>query len=251
MAIEWTLKRQFFFFGFFAALVFLIIFGIIYLFLPAPSCFDQKQNQKEEGVDCGGPCELCLGKVENLTVLWTRAFRLVDGHYEVGALVENPNLLLGAKEATYRLRLYDSNNILVALKEGRTFINPREKFLIFEKDIETLERVPSRATIEFNEIKWKRFEKERPNILVSSENFENAPNGRARIVLKNQSLFPVKNLEVAVALLDVSGNAVAISASEVDEIRGEGSREVFFTWREPINPLPLEIEVFFRINLTE
>ena len=251
MAISWTLKRQFFFFGIFAAAVFLIVFGVIYFFRPAPTCFDHKQNQREEGVDCGGPCESCIGIPQELVVFWTRAFELVPGHWEVGALVENPNLLLGAREVVYRLRLYDANNILVALKEGRTFLNPREKFLIFEEDLATAERVPARTTIEFPEINWKRIEKERPHLLISSKNFENTPNGRAKVILKNQSLFAVKNIFITAALLDEKGNALGINSSRLEEIPGEGSREVVFTWREPFDPMPANIEVFIRTNLTE
>lgn len=202
-------------------------------------------------MDCGGPCESCIGIPQDLIVFWTRAFELVPGHWEVGALAENPNLLLGAKELTYKVRLYDASNVLVALKEGRTFLNPREKFLIFEEDIQTGERVPTRATIEFLEIPWKRIEKERPHLLIASKNFENAPNGRARIILKNQSLFAVKDIFITAALLDERGNALGINSSRLEAIPGEGSREVVFTWRAPFDPMPANIEVFVRTNLTE
>lgn len=249
--LSWTAKRQLFFFGIFALAVFLMVGGIIYFFRPAPSCFDQKQNQREEGVDCGGPCELCIGNPQDLIVFWARAFELVPGHWEVGALVENPNLLVGAKELTYKVRLYDASNVLVALKEGRTFLNPREKFLIFEEDISTGERVPTRATIEFSEIPWRRIERERPSILVSSKNFENAPNGVARVVLKNQSLFGVEDIFVGAALLDSSGNAIGVSSSKIERIDGEAFKEAVFTWRAPFDPPPTNVEVLVRTNLTE
>src|SRR3989304_5529864 len=106
--------------------------------------------------------------------------------------------------------------------------------MIFESGIATKERTANRATIEIKEIKWKKFDKERANILVSSKGFENAPNGRAEVVLKNQTLFPIKNIYVTVALNDSFGNTVGVSSTRIDEISAEDSREVFFTWRTPV-----------------
>lgn len=39
--------------------VLLVAKGAYLLIQPAPTCFDNKRNQKEEEVDCGGPCVAC------------------------------------------------------------------------------------------------------------------------------------------------------------------------------------------------
>jgi hypothetical protein len=251
MAISWRIKRQFLFFSIFAFIFVLLVLGLIYLLRPAPTCFDQKQNQREEGVDCGGPCEACVGQASDLVIFWTRALEVASGFYEVASFIENPNLLLGARELVYRVRLYDTNNILVALREGRTFVNPREKFLIFEESIETRERIPVRATIEFNPIRWRRIEKERPQLVVASKEFENVPNGRLGVLVRNQSLFPVEDIYLSSALVDENGNALGASTSFLERIEGESSREVFFTWPRTFFPPPASIEVLVRTNLTE
>ena len=61
----------------------------------------------------------------------------------------------------------------------------------------------------------------------------------------------MKNIFITAALLDEKGNALGINSSRLEEIPGEGSREVVFTWREPFDPMPANIEVFIRTNLTE
>ncbi|OGF77907.1 hypothetical protein A3F23_04215 [Candidatus Giovannonibacteria bacterium RIFCSPHIGHO2_12_FULL_43_15] len=249
MALSWVFRKQLKIFIFLAIVVFAIVGGIIYYFQPAPSCMDQKLNQHEERVDCGGECEACVIDPKDLVVSWARPFELTSGNYDVAALVENPNLYYGSREIEYTFLLY-ANNILIGSRDGKTFLNPREKFMIFESGISSKERVATRATIEFKEIKWKKFGKERANILVSSKDFKNVPNGRAEVVLKNQTLFPIKNVYVAVALTDPLGNAVGVSATKVDEIPAEDSKDIYFTWRAPIG-FASSTEVYLRTNLTE
>jgi len=252
MAISWTLGRQLKIFIFLAVVVFAIVGGYIYYMLPAPSCTDGKLNQSEEKIDCGGECDACVGNPRVPVVVWARPFEISPGQYEAAALIENQNLTVGSRALSYTMRLFE-NNILVAERQGETFLNPRDKFLIFESDISTGESKPNRATITFNEIPWKVFNEERPNILVSSKIFELAPsgNGRVKVILRNQTLFPIQNVYVSVALKDAAGNIIGVSATKVDSIAGESSRDVFFTWRHPFDPAPASIDVYFRTNLTD
>ena len=167
-------------------------------------------------------------------------------------IVHNPNLLLGTEALTYRFRLFDANNVLIALREGKTFINPREKFLIFEEGIETIERIPTRATVEFTELAWKRIERERPQLLIIRKDFSNTPaGGRLIVFLKNEPLFPVEDITLAAALLNEDNNAIGVSTTRLDFLGGEAEREVFFTWRESFDPAPVIIEVLVRTDLTE
>jgi len=249
MALSWALKKQIKILAVLAVIIFAIVGWVIYSFQPAPTCSDQKLNQHEERIDCGGECEACVLDPKDLVVSWTRPFEVTPGNYDIAALVENPNLYYGSREIKYTFFLY-SDNVLVGSIEGKTFLNPREKFMIFESGIATKERTANRATIEIKEIKWKKFDKERANILVSSKGFENAPNGRAEVVLKNQTLFPIKNIYVTVALNDSFGNTVGVSSTRIDEISAEDSREVFFTWRTPVE-FASSTEAYLRTNLTE
>ena len=62
-----------------------------YYYQPA-TCRDGKQNQEEDGVDCGGPCSLiCDAQSATPIVSWVRFFKIQDGFYNVASFVENPN----------------------------------------------------------------------------------------------------------------------------------------------------------------
>ena len=253
MAIAWRIRKQFLFLAIFIIFVFAIVFGIIRLFSPDATCTDNIKNQSEEDVDCGGECEACSTEAEDLIVFWTRFFGMSKGRYEVASYVNNPNRLWGIGKLDYKIRLYDSDNISIAIKEGSIFVNPRENFLIFEKDFETYERTPARASIEFLlPIKWKQYEKDRPNILVSGKEFENTDTGsRLKVTVENQSLYDIEDIYLSAILMDIDGNVVGVSQSNFGRLAGESAREVFFTWRRAFDPEPSSIEIIARINLTQ
>ena len=148
MAISWAAKKQLTFF-----LVFLIIIGAavgFWLKIATPSCTDGKQNQGEKGADCGGPCaKECLGEIKDLAVLWSKPLKVAGSNYDAVALVENRNLFLSAKSVKYQFKFYDDRNILIASRQREIFINPNQKFAVFENSIDVGARKPTKVFLEF------------------------------------------------------------------------------------------------------
>ncbi|MEK9166369.1 MAG: hypothetical protein AAB846_01395 [Patescibacteria group bacterium] len=248
MALTWRAKRQLLFLGIFGAILGVILWGLFSKLVPSPSCTDGRQNQQEEGVDCGGPCVPCARNAKEPVILWTRFFPLTPGHFEAASLVENVNPNFGAKSAAYRRRLYDAKNILIASKEGKTFINPGERFVIYEPDIAVFKRVPVRAALEFSPVLWAPPDRDKPQLLVTEKEFQNDPVGKVRLKLRNEGLFAIENIEIAAVLLDAGGNAAGTSVSRVSRLEGEKELELFFTWRAPFEEPPERVEIFWRIN---
>src|SRR3989344_9365646 len=91
--MTWALKRQLFYV--FVLVLFFAVFGFLIAyprFNKAPSCIDNKQNGTETGVDCGGSClRPCGSQVDDIAVLWARAFRVIPGQYNAVAYLENQN----------------------------------------------------------------------------------------------------------------------------------------------------------------
>ncbi len=251
--IDWRTKRQ--------IIAFLVVFlfvgsiagVIVYLQWPKPTCTDNKQNQDEEGVDCGGPCGPCVSNPKSIAVLWTRAMKIDEHTYEAASLIENPNLFYGLPLVKYNFKLYDSQNILVATREGQTFINPQDKFVVFETKIDTGRRDASKAVMEIEPLSdWQYIKKEKPSIIVSKKNFSNGPPFPvASANLYNESLFPVKNIYAYIVLSDKDGNAMAVSSTKVESISGESNKEITFTWPASFNEIPSTSEIYTRINLFE
>jgi len=250
MAISWAVKKQLTFFTLFLLAISLII-AIILTKLAAPTCSDNKQNQGEEGVDCGGPCKnQCLGEVKELLVLWTKFFEINQGKYDTIALIENPNLFLDLSSIKYQFKFYDKDNVLIAIRGGETFINSGETFPIFETNVDIGQRVPSRVFIEFEKnINWERTGKEKPQLVVSKKQFSNLPLfPRLDATINNKSISSVDNIFVVAILYDKDKNAMAVSATKIDNLQGGASWDISFTWSQPFSEEPSSIEIFLRTS---
>lgn len=247
MNIPWAIKRQLTYLALFLVIVFgMIVFLAFRAF--APTCFDNKQNQNEQGIDCGGPCQnQCKGDIKNLIVPWANVFKIDENLYEAIALVDNPNLRLAIPSISYQLKLYDKNNVLIAVRDGETFINSGEAFPIFETYIDTGNRVPERAFIEFkNDFKWEIVEKEKMQLVVSKKEFVNDPSPRLSIVIDNKSALPAKDIYAVAVLYDKDNNVKGASSTRIDIVAAGGSKSVVFTWPQPFAEELLSNDVFFR-----
>ena len=121
-------------------LVFLLVlaivgWGIYAAFLkPAPSCFDNVQNEGEAGVDCGGPCtKQCVPSgIQPVAEIGTVAvFSPIAGHVTLLAQVANPNADFAADALDYTFNLYDATGNIVATVPGTSFIfADQTKYLI-------------------------------------------------------------------------------------------------------------------------
>lgn len=236
---SWGLRRQLAVFVIFAAATLLIVVGGIYYFRPEPTCFDSRQNQDEEGVDCGGAearCAPCSEKIHDLTILWTRFFPLRGGVVDAAALVQNGNQFLKTKKLVYAVKLYDENGILIAIRENSTFVHPGEKFLIFEPNLEVQNREPKSALVEFRSVSWESGEDAPLKIDVTRKNIllEDTFSPRLEVSLKNQANQTYDNIEAAALILGQGGAVLGVSRTIVDSIGISADKSIVFTWPEVI-----------------
>ncbi len=102
-----------------------LISGIYFWFLkPAPSCFDNIQNQGEEGIDCGGPCTVACSlktvkPIETLGRILT--FSPDQEHLSLLVQINNPNLDYAARSFSYSFSIYDNQGNVVQTFRGDSF----------------------------------------------------------------------------------------------------------------------------------
>ncbi|MEI6297008.1 MAG: hypothetical protein WCO84_05190 [bacterium] len=238
--MSWRLRRQLFI-VFILCLFFGSLVGLYYYFnVRVPiSCTDGIKNQGEIDVDCGGPCvKICASEVKDLSVEWVRPFKISDGKYDVAAMMVNRNNLFGISKFNYRFTLFDDKNVHVAEKTGTIFINPNEKVLITESGLDTGKRVVSRAFLEYSEDRleqgWVRTEEtsDKPKLLVGNEKVTAGPNPKISAEITNDSPYDISNINVAIAVYDKDGNAIAVSSTYLDRINKGTTENIVFTWPE-------------------
>lgn len=254
--MTWALKRQIFYVG--VLLVFFLSFAflIAYPYLnKAPTCFDRKQNGDEAGVDCGGSCvKACIFAVDEISVLWSRAFRVVPGRYNAVAYLENKNINTAINKINYRFRFADKDNIYIGKREGVTSVPPSGKFAIFEPAIDVGNSIPVYTTFEFTESPlWLQVSEEKVGqlkVLASNIKLEDeGTSPKLSATIKNNSLFIIPEVNVVAILYDASHNAVSISRTYIDVLRAEEVKEVSFTWPEPISKPIVYKEIIPMFNI--
>jgi len=203
-----------------------------------PTCFDNKKNGDESGVDCGGSCILiCTSQTLAPEVLWSRSFEVVPGVYNLIAYIENPNLQSEVLVAPYSFKVYGQDNELILERKGVTNIPQRKAFAIFEGTVRTGDKIPTRVSFEFERpLVWQRIEEKEPDIEVQSTvlvGTDTAP--RINAVLENKSVDNLENVEVIVIIFDSDNNAIHTSRTIVEKFDRGTKRELAFTWPQPFD----------------
>ncbi len=236
----WALRRQIFYV--IVLLLFFLIFGFLIIspsLNKAPTCADGKQNGDETGVDCGVSCPSpCDFQVDQISILWARAFRVVPGRYNAVAYLVNHNKSAAVEKINYKFRFADANNVYIGKREGSTFIPPGSNFAVFEPGIDIGNSIPVYVTFEFTQIpQWLQVSQEKINqlkILISNiQLIDETTSPRMSATLKNNSLFTVPNVDVIAILYDRGGNAISASRTYLDQLNPLQTSDINFTWPEP------------------
>ena len=254
--MTWALKRQFFYTG--ALIVFFL--GVGFLVVSSrlnklPSCTNNRQDGDEAGIDCGGSCvRACIFEVNKVSVLWSRTFQVISGRYNAVAYLENHNQYAAINRIKYKFRFSDKDNIYIGKRDGETFIPAGSKFVVFESAIGVGNSIPVYTTFEFTETPiWSNISEEKLNqlkVLVSNIQLQNQDiKPLLSATIKNDSLFIIPDVGVVAILYNEKGNAVSASRTYLDELQGEESKNISFTWPEPIleNVIAKEIIPMYNI----
>lgn len=260
--MSWAARRRF--------LILLTIGAIVVAFLSivlissiykTPSCSDSVQNQEENGIDCGGPCEyLCASEVQPPIILFTKVIDNGEGRIDVIAMVENKNVGAAAKNIPYSITLYDNNQLFIQKIEGTFDLPPNAIEPIYISGVasdlsgQAGEQKVTRAFLEIDSSAPKWFEmtvdsRVIPKVLSAVQSdTSSAP--RVEAVLSNPSSFPLSDIKVVALVYDTNKDVIAVSKTVIPIISALGQSVATFTWNSafdgtldsikviPIIPLP-------------
>lgn len=258
MALSWGARKQIFYLS---IIVIAVLIGLAILIYPylnkEPTCFDGAKNGDESGIDCGGSCQkVCTAEALQLVTLWSRAFEVTPGKYNMMAYIENQNRESGIRSINYEFKMYDDENIFIGRKTGSAFITSNDRTAIFEPGIIAGNRVPARVSFAFTSApQWVKINRDQRNALAVSStdmvlsNPLEAPKLEAKIV--NKTLNDLKNLDVYAILYDANDNVMTASKTLIDYLPKNSEYGVVFTWPHPLKERPTRIDIFPQINVFE
>jgi hypothetical protein len=231
-----------------------IIASIILFFAlkKVPTCFDGIQNGSEQGIDCGGSCNiLCRAQYSNPIIVWGPRWAKVlsSGSYNFLTYAQNPNIGAGALNAQYLFKVYDKDNILLFQKTGTTYIPPNNNFVIFEDNINLSDKIPARTELNFigNPVWQKMSGKELDVTAISKELVNEDTRPKLSVTMKNNTLNPIQNIEAIAILYDENNNAITFSKTQIDSIDADGTTDIVFTWPEKLTAKVVRIDVVSKI----
>ena len=249
--MSWAQRRKLIYIsGIVIFLLLVVVLPLVIRLYTPPTCFDNKQNQGEFGVDCGGPCTLlCSNQYAPLTVKWSRFSKVDDGVYNALAYIENPNLNAGASNLSYIFKLYDKDGILLKERTGVTFAPADKIMAVFEPEMQTGKQVPARVEFSFtSSAVWLKQASMENNLSISNSvvtREDSAP--RLTATLTNKSINQIKSIEAIAIIYNEAGNTIAFSRTIVNALAGREAREINFNWPKPFIDTYARTEIVLKV----
>lgn len=223
-----------------------------------PTCYDQKQNQGEVGIDCGGPCTFyCANELADPKVRWARTFAIKPGIVHAVAYIEHSYPTAAARSIRYSFKIYDDKNTLIGERTGSSFLGPMGRTAIVETLIQTGNVVP--AITRFSilpPLPWEKIPVDFSQVVIKSdrtflETYGDTTNTlatRLTATIENTSRYSFRDLDVVAILYDAQDNAITASESRLALLPGEEVRTMVFTWPFEIPTPVVRIEIIPRFN---
>lgn len=251
----WAQRRRMTYMG--GLLVFLLVVGFSILHKTtnvAPTCFDNKKNGGEAGVDCGGTClQYCPNELADPKVRWVRSFEITPGIVHAIAYIEHSYPASSVKNMKYLFKLYDEKNSLITERTGTTYLGPMGRTAIVETLIPTGNSTVATTRFSFiSPIPWERSASEFSQVVIKTDRtiLENYNGGtRLTATLENQSRYEFNNLDTVAILYDSNDNSITVSKTLVPQLGAMAKQTIYFTWPFIIDPKEVRsIEVIPRTN---
>lgn len=212
-------------------LLYLVIFGsivfLIYIWLvqPKSTCFDNRKNQGETGVDCGGSCQSC--EIKTLKPLEAQKinFSQVQNKTVITAEIINPNQNFGADSLTYTIDFYNKDGAKIDSLSNASFIYATEIKAIFDVDEKVNFSEIYRASINFSDIHWVSKENfKQPLVELQNQKLINEKPLKLEGVVINQNNFSV-NLKLIGFIYDRYGIQINSSKTEIENVNAKEQKD--------------------------
>lgn len=242
--------------------IYLIIFFVLgaalaFHFKSDPTCSDEKQNQGEKGIDCGGPCAPCenLGEVEDLEIIKKEFVYDTEDKYDIVFKVKNPNQKIGAEKIDFSVKASGKNNeVLLDLTADNKFILPGEEKYIFINGIDPGSE-PSGLDVQIKNVQWnKNIKLIDPKLVILNKNYQRETGGspyfsKASGTLVNNSNSDFNIVKVKVLLRDEKGKLLAVNYQTINTLRSEEKRDFIIHFPHNFSGSVADLEVYPETNI--
>lgn len=223
-------KQIFYAAGYLSALFLVIFIAYLIWFKPVATCFDNRRNQNETDIDCGGQCQACEIKTLILPeVSWLKYFP-ADNQIVIAAEIKNSNLNYAADFFSYTIDIYDNGGVKIKSLMKNSFIYAGEiKYLVESVEIDS--KKIKEIKISFSNIHWKLNEEFKKPVTQLRE-----IKTESTVVsgfLTNNNAFRLSKIRIFGFLYNQYGILIGASKTELENI--SAFEEKFFKINFPKN----------------
>lgn len=219
-----------------------IVFGIYWFGAkPAASCFDNRQNGDELGIDCGGTCIPCAIKsLVPLQTSWSPKYFISGDKVIVAVEIKNPNLNHGADYFDYEISLLDAKGNIIKKVPGNSYIYAGEiKHIVEILPVSAQEENElTAASVTFSNADWKsKDEFVKPEIQPRSLAGElNQIPPTISGIAANASAFSLSKATIFGFIYNSYGIVSSASKTEIENIPAFGEKPFKLTFPKDLNP---------------
>lgn len=250
--MDWSTRRKIIYTS--TAIILIVVYSLYHfrdVISPAPTCSDGKANGNENGVDCGGSCQLvCVGDTKPLVVEWSSFIKTQENTYDLVALVSNKNVNIDPLSTSYDFVLTNKDGENIFEKKGEIVAPVNSAFPIILQNIHLKDR-PVQMSVSLSSGKYFKtvLNGNMTLVKVTSKTFEEGK-GISRVYanITNNTLNTLLKVRVGVILFDENKNAVGVGETFIDKLDGQEKRQVIWTWNTPFENKPLTVDVYPIIN---
>lgn len=239
----------------FVVVIGLVGYGTYNTFLkPAPTCFDNSQNQEEVGIDCGGPCVSCeLKSLKSIQVdqKWPKAFRTTDTSSGLIAEIYNPNPDWAAKSFDYQFTIKDQFGNILKLVSGTSFVYGGELKYIIEPSVGVSIGQITSSDLSIINPQWvSASDYTKPDVEIQGIKTDksDAVYVSGKVVNRSEIDFPQASIYALV--YNKNGNFIAASKTIIDNVLKFGSKDFKVSFAKDLDIYqPLQITFTFSRTL--
>ncbi len=234
-------QRQIIYGALFSAIFIVIIFYIVSRFVSfSGTCFDNKQNGNEEGIDCGGRCISCEEKnLKAPQILKTQFFKEKEGIYDVVSQIKNLNQNFAATSFDYKFIFYNQQGDDIFEKSGTSWFLPRENKYIIENGLRVNKNF-DRVDFVIENLKWQAFNKNLPQFIFSNISFGAVPSPgvgfyQVSALVNSRSIQDFRDVTINAVLFDNQDNILSVNKTKIANFRSSETKSLLIKWFNPFS----------------
>lgn len=200
--------------------------GLTYLtfFRQAPSCFDGKQNQGEEDVDCGGPCKtICIARdrIQPSALGEPQVFRASDALISVLVELKNPNPTTALRQIPYVITVTGESGVPLQLRGvASLYASEVRRFVLVRPGGDLRGSLDASIEVTTSSAQWTPAETfKKPELsIVNAVTAEEPARTRVEGTVSSDDPLGVTDVTVVALFYDTTGSLIGAAQTVIDRL---------------------------------